>query len=158
MARRNAGLEIVLATGLAMACPTAVFAAQTPNPVLAGIAHVAIRVSSLRASRVFFRALGFEQAFAMNKNETPTEAFFKINNRQFIELYPRRQADEAVGFMHICFEASDIAATHQNYVNHRVTPKPVVRAGAGNLLFTLQGPEEPGPHSDLRPFATQNIE
>lgn len=144
-----------LALALAAAAP---LLAQPASPSLAGIAHVAIRVSSLQASRAFYHQLGFEEAFAMNKGGNPTEAFFKINNRQFIELYPRSRPSLGVGFMHICFEASDINAVHQDYVNHGLTPKAVIRAGAGNLLFTLQGPDEPGPHSDLRPAATQNIE
>jgi catechol 2,3-dioxygenase-like lactoylglutathione lyase family enzyme len=94
----------------------------------------------------------------MNQGGTPTEAFFKINDRQFIELYPRRDASSAVGFMHVCFEAADLNAVHQDYVNHGLAPNEVRRAGAGNLLFTLQGPDQPGPPSDLRGAATQNIE
>jgi catechol 2,3-dioxygenase-like lactoylglutathione lyase family enzyme len=130
--------------------------ASTPN--LTGIAHVAIRVSDLERSRAFFHRLGFEQAFAMDKSGAPTEAFFKVNDRQFIELYPRRDAASAVGFMHVCFEASDLNAVHQDYVDHGLAPNEVRRAGAGNLLFTLQGPDQPGPPSDLRGAATQNIE
>jgi len=125
---------------------------------LSGIAHVAIRVADLESSRAFFRKLGFEEAFAMDKGGVPTEAFVKVNDRQFIELYPRRSPGDAVGFMHVCFEAADINAVHENYVDHGLAPTPVRRAGAGNLLFTLQGPKQPGPPSDLRGAATQNIE
>jgi catechol 2,3-dioxygenase-like lactoylglutathione lyase family enzyme len=130
--------------------------AQKPN--LTGIAHVAIRVSDLEASRAFFHKLGFEEAFAMNNGGMPTEAFFKINNRQFLELYPRKNPSDAVGFMHVCFEAADLNAVHDDYVAHGLAPIAVRRAGAGNLLFTLQGPNEPGPPSDLRGHASQNIE
>jgi catechol 2,3-dioxygenase-like lactoylglutathione lyase family enzyme len=147
---------VALAALISVAVPAA--AAQSASPNLAGIAHVAIRVASLDQSRAFFRRLGFEEAFAMDKGGSPAEAFFKINDRQFVELYPRREPAEATGFMHICFEASDIRAVHQDYVDQGLTPTPVKQAGAGNLLFTLQGPEEPGPPSDLRPSATQNIE
>lgn len=132
--------------------------AQSASANLTGIAHVAIRVSDLDRTRAFFRKLGFEEAFAMDKGGSPTEAFFKVNDRQFIELYPRRDAASAVGFMHVCFEAADINAVYQDYVAHGLQPTPVKRAGAGNLLFTLQGPEQPGAPSDLRSAATQNIE
>ncbi len=150
---RSGLVSIVLA---ALSLATAV--AQKPNANLSGIAHVAIRVSNLDASRAFFHKLGFEEAFAMNKEGKPSEAFFKINDRQFIELYPRSNATDWAGFMHICFETADIEALNQDYIAHGLTPKPVVRAGAGNLLFTLQGPDEPGSPSDLRSAATQNIE
>lgn len=128
------------------------------NPDLTGIAHVAIRVGDLERSRSFFHKLGFEEAFAMDKGGTPTEAFFKINDRQFIELYPQRDPSAAVGFMHVCFEAADLNAVHQSYLDHGLAPNQVRRAGAGNLLFTLQGPDQPGPPSDLRSGAAQNIE
>ncbi|HVT95863.1 MAG TPA: VOC family protein, partial [Acidobacteriaceae bacterium] len=137
---------------------------QTPDsappatPNLTGIAHVAIRVADLERARSFFHQLGFEEAFAMDQGGKPTEAFFKINDRQFIELYPRRDASSAVGFMHVCFEAADLNAVHQDYVSHGLSPNQVRKAGAGNLLFTLQGPDQPGPPSDLRGAATQNIE
>jgi catechol 2,3-dioxygenase-like lactoylglutathione lyase family enzyme len=132
--------------------------AQAPDPGLSGIAHVAIRVSSLDQARAFFHKLGFDEAFAIDQGGPPTEAFFKVNDRQFIELYPRRDAAGAVGFMHVCFEAADINSVYQSYVAHGLSPTPVKRAGAGNLLFTLQGPEEPGPPAGLRPAPTQNIE
>ncbi|MGC2300774.1 MAG: VOC family protein [Acidobacteriaceae bacterium] len=82
--------------------------AQVPDPSLSGIAHVAIRVSSLDQARAFFHKLGFDEAFAMDQGGSPTEAFFKVNDRQFIELYPRRDPAAAVGFIHVCFEAADI--------------------------------------------------
>lgn len=147
-------LPSISALGFAWTAPAAL--AQTPD--LAGIAHVAIRVSDLQRSRDFFHKLGFEEAFALDRGGAPTEAFFKINDRQFIELYPARGSDQAVGFMHICFETGDINGVHQDYVAHGLAPTPVKRAGAGNLLFTMQGPVEPGDPSDLRPAATQNIE
>jgi len=147
--------------------PAGIAAAQSPaaqspaaqsSASLNGIAHVAIRVSDLERSRAFFHKLGYQEAFAMAKGGTPTEAFFKINDRQFIELYPRRQPDDWVGFMHICFESPDLNAVYQDYIDHGLTPTPVRKAGAGNLLFTLQGPVEPGQPSDLRGKPTQNIE
>ena len=144
---------------IVLACGAASSSLAQPSAAnLSGIAHVAIRVSHLEQSRAFFRKLGFEEAFAMDKGGSPTEAFFKVNDRQFIELYPRRDASQSVGFMHICFEAADIDAVAQDYLAHGLPPTPVKRAGAGNLLFTLQGPDQPGPPSDLRPAATQNIE
>jgi catechol 2,3-dioxygenase-like lactoylglutathione lyase family enzyme len=128
------------------------------SAALSSIAHVAIRVGDLERSRAFYRSLGYEEAFAMDAGGSPTEAFFKINDRQFIELYPRRQPEQALGFMHVCFEAPDLNALHQEYEAQGLTPTPVRKAGAGNLLFTLQGPEEPGLPEGLRPQATQNIE
>lgn len=147
-----------LALGLLIFVGARAAAAQSSAANLSGIAHVAIRVSDLEQSRAFFHKLGFEEAFAMDRGGTPTEAFFKVNDRQFIELYPRKNAGDWVGFMHICFESPDLNALYRDYAAQGLTPTPVKRAGAGNLLFTLQGPEQPGDASDLRPHSTQNIE
>jgi catechol 2,3-dioxygenase-like lactoylglutathione lyase family enzyme len=115
---------------------------HAPSPVLAGIAHAAMRVSNLSVSRDFYEKLGYEVAFAMDRGGLPTEAFLKINDRQFLELYPRQQPSQQIGFMHVCFESSDLTALNQNYVSQGLFPTPVKRAGAGNLLFTMQGPEQ----------------
>jgi catechol 2,3-dioxygenase-like lactoylglutathione lyase family enzyme len=113
-----------------------------------GIAHVAIRVHDLAASVAFYQKLGFEQAFDLRKNDVPYESFIKINDSQFIELYPATEHDPTVGFLHLCFEGVDLNAIHDDYVTRGLTPTAVRKAGAGNLLFTLAGPEQPsGPQN-----------
>ena len=119
-----------------------------PPPPFNGIAHVAIRVHDLAASVAFYQKLGFEQAFDLRKNDVPYESFIKINDNQFIELYPTTEKDPAVGFLHLCFEGVDLNAIHDNYVTRGLTPTAVRKAGAGNLLFTMAGPEQPsGPQN-----------
>jgi catechol 2,3-dioxygenase-like lactoylglutathione lyase family enzyme len=111
-------------------------------PLLAGIAHVAIRVSDLTKSRNFYEKLGFEEAFAMSKGGTTTEVFLKVSDRQFIEMYPQQQPSQPIGFMHVCFESTDLEALNRDYLAGGLSPTPVKRAGAGNLLFTMVGPEQ----------------
>jgi extradiol dioxygenase family protein len=112
------------------------------SPPMNGIAHVAIRVQDLNSSRAFYQKLGYEEAFALDNGGAPTEAFFKVNDRQFIELYPKRKPDEQIGFMHVCFESGNLEELNKYYLAHGLNPTPVKRAGAGNLLFTMQGPEQ----------------
>ena len=109
---------------------------------LAGIAHVAFRVSDLTRSRIFYQKLGFEQAFVTSKNGKTTESFLKANDHQFIEIYPQQDPSQSIGFMHVCFEATDLEALNHAYLGRSLTPTPVKGAGAGNLLFTMVGPEE----------------
>jgi catechol 2,3-dioxygenase-like lactoylglutathione lyase family enzyme len=75
--------------------------AQAQAPTLAGIAHVAIRSPDLGRTVGFYQKLGFEQTFAFSKDGATTEPFLKVNDRQFIEVYPS-QTD---GFMHVCFRS-----------------------------------------------------
>src|ERR1700744_1233026 len=116
---------------------------QPPAPTtLAGIAHVALRVSDLNRSRDFYQKLGFEQAFAFTKDGATTEVFLKVNDRQFLEMYRQQQPPQEIGFMHVCFESTDLEELNRAYRARDLTPTPVKRAGAGNLLFTMEGPEK----------------
>jgi|CZKL01.1.fsa_nt_gi catechol 2,3-dioxygenase-like lactoylglutathione lyase family enzyme len=113
---------------------------QTPQ--LDGIAHIALRVSDLDSSRNFFRRLGFEESFSLASGGTTKEVFVKINDRQFIELYPRVDAHQALGWMHVCYESDSLNDLNSSYAARRLKPSPVVKAGAGNLIFSLKDPEE----------------
>ncbi len=130
-----------LLLSIALALCTLAAQAQTDTPVLAGIAHGAIRVSDLARSRDFYQKLGFEEAFTLTKDGVTTESFLKVNDRQFIEMYPV-QPSQPIGFMHFCFEGADLEALKRNYVARGLSPTPVKRAGAGNLLFVMEGPEK----------------
>jgi catechol 2,3-dioxygenase-like lactoylglutathione lyase family enzyme len=115
--------------------------AQSSVPPLAGVAHVAIRVRDLAASRDFYAKLGFQEAFNLAKDGVVYESFIKINDHQFIELYPVTAKDPKPGFLHLCFEGDDLNAIHDDYASRGLNPTPVRKAGAGNLLFTMVGPE-----------------
>jgi catechol 2,3-dioxygenase-like lactoylglutathione lyase family enzyme len=123
---------------------------ETHAPPFNGIAHVAIRVHDLAASVAFYEKLGFEQAFDLRKDNVPYESFIKVNDNQFIELYPVTPKDPTPGFLHLCFEGVDLNAIFDDYASHGLTPTAVRKAGAGNLLFTMAGP--------LQPSGPQNIE
>ena len=120
----------------------------TPPPPFNGIAHVAIRVHDLAASIAFYQKLGFEQAFDLRRDDIPYESFIKINDSQFIELYPVTDKNPDVGFLHLCFEGVDLNAIYDDYITRGLTPTAVRKAGAGNLLFTMPGPAQPsGPQN-----------
>jgi catechol 2,3-dioxygenase-like lactoylglutathione lyase family enzyme len=116
--------------------------AQAPQPpALNGIAHIAIRVHSLDAARDFYKKLGFDEAFALSKNDAVYQSFIKIDDRQFIELYPTTAKDSEIGFLHLCFESDNLQAVYDDYIARGIKPNVKIRkAGAGNLLFTLKGP------------------
>jgi catechol 2,3-dioxygenase-like lactoylglutathione lyase family enzyme len=108
-----------------------------------GIAHIAIRVKDIAASVAFYHKLGFDQAFANTSPDgTVTQSFVKLNDRQYIELYPVTARDTQIGFLHLCFEGTDLNALHDFYVAEGLTPIAVRKAGAGNLLFTMKGPQQ----------------
>jgi catechol 2,3-dioxygenase-like lactoylglutathione lyase family enzyme len=130
------------ATAVGVAAQPSPSSAPRQTPPINGIAHIAIRVKDIAASVAFYKKLGFEQAFAMNKGDVVTQSFIKVNNRQFIELYPVTDRDPQAGFLHLCFEGADLNALHDFYVAEGLTPIAVRKAGAGNLLFTMKGPQQ----------------
>jgi catechol 2,3-dioxygenase-like lactoylglutathione lyase family enzyme len=115
--------------------------APKPSPNLAGIAHVAFHVTDVPKSREFYRALGFEQAFAFNDPGKPPVSYVKVNDRQYIELYQRKDETQPLGLMHVCYEASDLEALRAYYVHQGVDAPAPRKARAGNLLFVLHDPE-----------------
>jgi catechol 2,3-dioxygenase-like lactoylglutathione lyase family enzyme len=114
---------------------------QAQSIGLAGIAHVAFRVNDLEKSEAFYHTLGFERAFQFTDNGKTSVVFLKVNDRQFIELYPRTAESQAGGLMHICFESSDIEVLHNTYLKRGLKASVVKKARAGNLLFVMQDPE-----------------
>ena len=137
------------ASTLLVALLTTLFAASShaqsdgaPPPPFNGIAHVALRVHDLAASIAFYEKLGFEQAFDLKKDGVAYESFIKINDQQFIELYPATDKTPDIGFLHLCFEGDDLNAIYDDYISRGLTPTAVRKAGAGNLLFTMAGPPQ----------------
>jgi catechol 2,3-dioxygenase-like lactoylglutathione lyase family enzyme len=108
---------------------------------LSGIAHAAFRVSDVAKTSLFYQKLGFDQAFVFSSDGKISQAFIKINDRQFIELYPLTPKDSQIGFMHLCFEGQNLIDLNAAYRQRGLNPTEVKKAHAGNLLFTLVGPE-----------------
>jgi catechol 2,3-dioxygenase-like lactoylglutathione lyase family enzyme len=108
---------------------------------LDGIAHVALRVADLEKSREFYASLGFEKAFEFSDSGKVTELFMKINDRQFIELYPRTQDAQPTGLMHVCYEVHDIESLRNAYIKQGLNPPEARKFRAGNSLFVLRNPD-----------------
>ncbi|HXE09114.1 MAG TPA: VOC family protein [Acidobacteriaceae bacterium] len=130
----------------AMPPETSAPAAASPN--MNGIAHIAIRVKDMNASVDFYHKLGFDHPFDRKNGDVVSQSFIKINDKQYIEIYPVTPRDTQTGFLHLCFEGMDLNALHDFYVSEGLTPISVRTAGAGNLLFTMKGPDQPsGPQN-----------
>src|SRR6266446_9569726 len=108
---------------------------------LTGIAHIALRVNDLQKSRDFYHVLGFEQAFEFRDAGKTSVAYIKVNDRQFIELIPRTSDSQPGGILHTCFEVADIESLHEAYVERGLQPTEVKKGRAGNILFSMHGPD-----------------
>jgi catechol 2,3-dioxygenase-like lactoylglutathione lyase family enzyme len=120
-------------------CAAALGATQPQD--LAGIAHVAFRVTDLEKARAFYGVLGFEQSFEFSQGDQPSVSYIKVNDRQFVELYQRFKDSDALGFMHICFESNGIDSLAKEYVKRGLDASVPRKAKAGNLLNAIHDPE-----------------
>jgi len=112
---------------------------------LLGLAHVAIQVSDLEKSRAFYHdVLGFEEAFDTKAPDgSVAVAFYKVNDRQFIELSPGLSADDVVPMTHIALLTDNIEKLHSMLEKRGVKMGAITnRPQDGNLSCAIR--ELPG--------------
>ncbi len=118
-------------------------AQQTPRPRILGVAHIAVYAADYEKSRAFYRDfLGFEEPYSLsNANGTPSLTFFKINERQYIELFPEA-APGTDRLNHISIETDDAEAMRA-YLKARgvAVPERVGKGRIGNSNFNIKDPE-----------------
>lgn len=116
--------------------------ATAADLALTGIAHVAVRVSDIDKARDFYtRVLGLAEPFQMSAKGKLVVAFLKVNDRQYIELYPNLPPGEDIRLAHVCLESSNITKTYDALAAAGLNPRPVKKAGAGNTLTLVHDPD-----------------
>lgn len=117
-------------------------AAQPPAPSagVVGIALVALRVSDLDREIAFLGKLGYEESFAITSAGQTMAVVVKINDRQFIELYPKSDASQSLGWIHMSYEAGDLRAFVKYLASAGLQPAPVKKTDSGNLVSSVRSP------------------
>ncbi|MDR3413178.1 MAG: VOC family protein [Formivibrio sp.] len=137
---KNVGL-VFLFSSLLFVCA---LSAQTPQrPHITGISHMSVFAHDYEKSRAFYgQFLGFQEPYSLkNPDGSPSMTFFKINDRQYIELSPERQADTD-RLSHISLETDDIEALRVYLASKGVkVPSEAHRGRIGNLGFDVTDPE-----------------
>ncbi len=93
-------------------------------------------------SRAFYHEfLGFDEPYSLkNPDGSVSMTFFKINERQYIELFPERQA-ASDRLSHISFETDDIEGLRAYLASRGVKVPPAANRGRiGNLSFNITDP------------------
>ncbi len=119
--------------------------ASAPNrPLITGIAHIAFQVSDLIKAREFYgELLGYDEPFQIrNPDNSLALTYFKVNERQYIEIFPGLPPDRDDRLMHIAFETSDLEALRVYLLSKGVkAPEKVNQGRDGNLNFTISDPD-----------------
>jgi len=123
---------------LAAAMPSA-----PPRPRLTGIAHVAFYVHDFEQARAFYRdLLGCAEVSPMkNPDGSLRLTYFKVNDRQFIELLPERAAGSD-RLAHIALATEDVEGMRVYLKARGVTvPDKVTLGTVGNTNFSVRDPD-----------------
>lgn len=116
---------------------------QPPRPRILGLAHVAFRVGNIETAREFYeKFLGFAEPFSLtNPDGSLALTFVKINDRQYIELFPG--LDPTADRLHHVALETDNAERMRAYLASRgvKVPDRVPKGRIGNLNFNITDPD-----------------
>jgi lactoylglutathione lyase len=119
------------------------WAAEPPRPPILGVAHIAVYAKDFEKSRAFYHDfLGFEEAYSLkNSNGSMSMTFFKINDRQYIELAPEREPGTD-RLNHISVQTDNAEAMRVYLASKGVkVPDKVPKGRIGNSNFNIKDPE-----------------
>src|ERR1700730_8861702 len=87
-------------------------AAQTPvkRPAIIGVAHIGLKTDDLAAARNFHgHYLGYQEPFTLDKPSGGLMlTYFKVNDHQYIEIFPELKSETEDRLSHIAFETTNI--------------------------------------------------
>lgn len=126
-----------------LAFMAAASAAEVRRPRITGVAHIALYVKSMDEARRFYTGLlGYEEVFSLkNAGGSESMTFFKINDRQYIEIFPERESGSD-RLNHIAIETDDAEAMRRYLASKGVkVPDQVPRGRIGNANFNVTDPD-----------------
>jgi lactoylglutathione lyase len=125
-----------------------VASAQTPaapaRPRIVGVAHIGLRTDNLDAARNFYaHQLGFEEAFKLDRPEGGLMlVYFKVNDHQYIEVFPGWKGPEQLVFSHVAFETDNAQQLRDYLASKGVKVPATLHPGLdGNLSFMIKDPD-----------------
>jgi len=124
-------------------CAFAASADEVRRPRITGLAHVAFYVADIDKARTFYKGLlGYDEPFLLNNPDGKLSlTFIKINDRQYVELFPQREAGTD-RLNHISIETDD-AEQMRRYLASKGVPVPekVGKGRIGNTNFNIKDPD-----------------
>ncbi len=121
--------------------------AQIPAPTrpkILGVAHIGLRTDNLEEARKFYgQQLGYEEAFTLDKPEGGLMlTYFKVNDHQYIEVFPGWKGPEQLVLSHIAFETDNIQQLRTYLASKGVKVPEALKKGLdGNISFMIKDPD-----------------
>jgi len=86
------------------------------RPPIVGVAHIGLKTDDLAAARKFYTGLlGFQEPFTLDKPDGSglLLTYFKVNDHQYIEVFPSLKDPQEDRLSHISFETADAEQLRQ---------------------------------------------
>ena len=128
---------------VAAICAALASGQEVQRPRLTGVAHIGLYAHDIEKSRAFYTDfLGFQEVFPQkNADGSLLLTFFKINDRQYVEMFPERQAGTD-RLAHIAIETDDAAGLLEYLASRGVkTPDRLSKGRTGNTSFNVTDPD-----------------
>ena len=114
------------------------------RPPILGIAHIGLKTDDLAAARKFYgEVLGFHEPFTVDKPSGGLMlTYFKVNDHQYIEVFPELKSATEDRLSHIAFETTDGQKLRDYLASRGVKVPEALRPGLdGNLSFMVKDPD-----------------
>jgi catechol 2,3-dioxygenase-like lactoylglutathione lyase family enzyme len=114
------------------------------RPPIVGVAHIGLKTDDLAAARQFYgHVLGFQEPFTVDKPDGGLMlTYFKVNDRQYIEVFPELKSATEDRLSHIAFETTNIQQLRDYLASKGVKAPDAVNTGRdGNLNMMLKDPD-----------------
>jgi lactoylglutathione lyase len=114
------------------------------RPPIVGVAHIGLKTDNLAAAREFYgHVLGYQEPFTLDK---PTGGlmltYFKVNDHQYIEVFPELKSDTEDRLSHIAFETTNIQQLRDYLASRGVKVPDTLKTGLdGNVSMMLKDPD-----------------
>ena len=114
------------------------------RPPIVGVAHIGLKTNDIDAARHFYgKVLGYQEPFTLDK---PTGGlmltYFKVNDHQYIEVFPELKSETEDRLSHIAFETTNIQQLRDYLAGKGVKVPETVHPGRdGNLSMMLKDPD-----------------
>src|SRR5581483_2902838 len=116
------------------------------RPPIVGVAHIGLRTNDIAAARKFYGGiLGYQEPFSLNKPDGTglMLTYFKVNDHQYIEVFPELKDAKQDRLSHICFETTDIDQLREYMAAQGVkgVPEKLEPMLDGNRGFEVDDPD-----------------
>lgn len=109
-----------------------------------GVAHIGLKTDDLAAARQFYgQYLGYQEPFTIDKPSGGLMlTYFKVNDHQYIEIFPDLKDPAEDRLSHIAFETTDAQQLRDYLASQNVEVPATLKPGLdGNLSFMIKDPD-----------------